>query len=116
MDTLHRQKVFLVLMLLFQNYPKPFNEGTKIKFQLLKDAEVEINIFNILGQKVNTLEHAQLAAGNHLIHWDGRNKSGYRAPSGIYFVRMVVKRKEKVDGMILDRIVYTKVRKMLFVK
>ena len=101
---------------LFQNYPNPFNEGTKIKFQLLKDAEVEINIFNILGQKVNTLEHAQLAAGNHLIHWDGRNKSGYRAPSGIYFVRMVVKRKEKVDGMILDRIVYTKVRKMLFVK
>jgi hypothetical protein len=101
---------------LFQNYPNPFNEGTKIKFQLRKDANVEIQIFNIHGQTLKTLVQEHLTAGNHLILWNGKNKYGDRAPSGIYFTRMVVKRKEKVDGMILDRVVYTKVRKMLFVK
>jgi hypothetical protein len=101
---------------LFQNYPNPFNQGTKIKFQLRKDANVAIQIFNIHGQTLKTLVQEHLTAGNHLILWNGRNRHGDRAPSGIYFTRMVVKRKEKVDGMILDRVVYTKVRKMLFVK
>jgi len=102
--------------ILDQNYPNPFNEGTKIRFHLLEDANVEIKIFNILGQTVNTLVNEQLTAGHHLIPWASRNNEGYRVPSGMYFVRMVVKRKEKVDSMVLDRVVYTKVRKMLLIK
>ena len=102
--------------ILDQNYPNPFNEGTKIRFHLLEDANVEIKIFNILGQTVNTLVNEQLTAGHHLIPWASRNNEGYRVPSGMYFVRMIVKRKERVDSMVLDRVVYTKVRKMLLIK
>ena len=102
--------------ILDQNYPNPFNEGTKIRFHLLEDANVEIKIFNILGQTVNTLVQTQLTAGHHLIPWISRNDDGYRVPSGVYFVRMIVKRKENVDRMVLDRVVYSKVRKMLLIK
>ncbi|MCB9248273.1 MAG: hypothetical protein H6613_06870 [Ignavibacteriales bacterium] len=37
---------------LFQNYPNPFNPSTKIKFSMPEDAKININIYNVLGEKL----------------------------------------------------------------
>jgi hypothetical protein len=72
-----------------QNYPNPFNPSTNIAFALPKAGKVEVSVYNVLGQEVNTLVSEELAAGEHTIVWDGRNSSGNAVSSGIYFYRIV---------------------------
>ena len=68
---------------LAQNYPNPFNASTAIKFDLPAGAHVSIDIFNVLGQKIQTLADADYAAGSHSVIW---NASG--VSSGLYFYRL----------------------------
>ncbi len=63
-----------------QNYPNPFNPKTAISYQLPAFSEVELSIFNILGQKVKTLVSKKQPAGNYKVEWDAAGFS-----SGIYF-------------------------------
>jgi len=83
---------------LFQNYPNPFNSTTVIPFDLPRQSEVELAVFNILGQKVADLTHGVLPAGSYSIPWDA---SGL--PSGIYFCQL------DVNGL-------SRVRKLLHLK
>jgi len=72
-----------------QNYPNPFNPATRISFSLPKAAEVRLEIFNILGQRIVTLLDGDLMrAGEHTVRWDGYIQSGHIAASGIYFYRL----------------------------
>jgi len=64
----------------FQNTPNPFNPTTSITFSLPEPGNVIITIFNINGQKVDTLSNGYLEAGRHTVNWDG---SGFSA--GLYF-------------------------------
>ncbi|MFQ6032962.1 MAG: T9SS type A sorting domain-containing protein, partial [Candidatus Zixiibacteriota bacterium] len=73
---------------LFQNYPNPFNPQTSIQFDLPKDTEVRLTIYNILGQKVKTLVDERLRAGHKQVLWDGKNEKGKEVSSGIYFYRI----------------------------
>ncbi|MCP4568802.1 MAG: T9SS type A sorting domain-containing protein [FCB group bacterium] len=73
---------------LSQNYPNPFNASTVIFFSLPFPDDVRIEIFNILGQKVSSLQNGYLPAGNHTVAWDGRDEFGARVGSGVYFYRM----------------------------
>jgi predicted phosphodiesterase len=68
---------------LFQNYPNPFNPMTMINYQLPMILEVEISIYNILGQKVATLIAEKQPAGRYQVEWDA---SGYA--SGVYICRL----------------------------
>ena len=86
-----------------QNYPNPFNPETTISYQLPKNSEVELSIYNIKGQKVKTLVHEVLPAGEHAIIWDGRNSNGNRVSSGIYFYKLEAGDYQKVKKMILLR-------------
>ncbi|MDZ4723369.1 MAG: FlgD immunoglobulin-like domain containing protein [candidate division Zixibacteria bacterium] len=72
-----------------QNYPNPFNPSTQIAFALPTASKVELSIFNVLGQKVNTVVDGDMPAGNHTVTWDGRNASGSSVSSGVYFYRIV---------------------------
>lgn len=72
-----------------QNYPNPFNPSTNIAFALPKAGKVEVSVFNVLGQQVNTLLSEELPAGSHTIVWDGTNDRGASVASGIYFYRIV---------------------------
>lgn len=69
---------------LAQNYPNPFNPSTKINFGLKKSTNVEINVYNILGNKVATLVNEFKPAGNHSVLFNAKNLS-----SGIYFYKIV---------------------------
>jgi hypothetical protein len=68
---------------LYQNYPNPFNPTTEISFALPNAANVKLEIFNIMGQRVATLIDQRLQAGNHSVVWDGS-----QVASGIYFYRL----------------------------
>lgn len=82
----------------FQNHPNPFNPATTIQFDLPYDAEVEIKIFNLLGQQVGTLLNRYLQKGHHQIQWSAENNPGEPLHSGIYFCRLQVKETEIENG------------------
>ena len=71
-----------------QNYPNPFNPNTTIAFNLGKAQASRLDIFNIRGQKVKTLIHQVLPAGEHRVSWDATDDLGKIQPSGLYFYRL----------------------------
>jgi len=65
------------------NYPNPFNPATEIAFTLPTAAEVRLEVYNLMGQKVTTLIDKQMNAGEHTCVWDGSDVA-----SGVYFYRL----------------------------
>ncbi len=84
--------------LLQQNYPNPFNPETTIEFYIPQRKKVEIEIFNLLGQKIVTLLNSELENGIHKIKF---NSSGLS--SGVYFYRMRTKEKIVTKKMVVMR-------------
>lgn len=66
-----------------QNYPNPFNPVTTIEYELPKKSYVEIHIYNIMGQLVETLVEQHQSEGSHSVKWYASN-----FPSGIYIYRI----------------------------
>jgi immune inhibitor A len=75
---------------LFNNYPNPFNAVTSISFQLLSDADISVDIYDINGRLINNLAEANFAAGYHKIDWNGRDRFGRELSTGVYFHRITV--------------------------
>ncbi|MCP4582112.1 MAG: alpha/beta fold hydrolase, partial [candidate division Zixibacteria bacterium] len=69
--------------ILSQNYPNPFNSSTTIEYTLNESSNVKLEIYDILGRKIETLLDEQQAAGHRKINW---NASQYS--SGIYFYKL----------------------------
>ncbi len=86
---------------LYANFPNPFNATTTIRFYLPKAAQVRLEIFNVLGQKIRTLKNAYLPSGHHQILWDGRGENGEMVSSGVYYYRMQAADFNKMKKMIL---------------
>lgn len=88
-----------------QNFPNPFNEMTNISVMIpdswLNGAEVELTIYNALGQKVKTLFSGQRFYGNFLMQWDGRNDQGVKVSSGIYLYQVRARDQHVVKKMFL---------------
>jgi len=68
---------------LHQNYPNPFNTHTIINYQLPKTSEVELSVFNLLGQKVAMLVSETQPAGSYEVEWDATGIEG-----GVYFYKL----------------------------
>ncbi|MEW6412116.1 MAG: choice-of-anchor V domain-containing protein [Candidatus Zixiibacteriota bacterium] len=73
---------------LSQNYPNPFNPTTTIEFSLPKRVEVELAVYNVLGQKIKVLHSGALAAGTYATEWDGTRADGAAMASGVYYYRL----------------------------
>jgi len=73
---------------LFGNYPNPFNPNTEIVFQVLKQTEITVAIYNAYGQKVWTKNLGQKEKGFYSVPWAGETTRGKPAVSGIYFYRV----------------------------
>jgi len=88
-----------------QNYPNPFNPSTTIEFNLSQNgfAKVKLEVFNMLGQKVQTLFNGVLNSGTYQFKWDGRNDAAQSVASGIYFYKLTVNQNVKIKQMVLIR-------------
>ncbi len=91
---------------LFTNYPNPFNPSTKIEFQIPKDAQVNLAIYNSLGQKVKELVNTNLSVGKYSVDFNAESASG-SLPSGLYIYRLTT------SGNLQN---YSEVKKMLLLR
>jgi hypothetical protein len=66
----------------YQNYPNPFNPTTSIRFDLKADAKVMVDVYNLLGMKVRSLNNGTMSAGTHEVPVDMS-----KMPSGVYYYR-----------------------------
>lgn len=78
-------------------YPNPFNPSTTVSFSLSGPASVELDIYNLKGQRVRRLEARNFPAGNHSTLFDGKDDTGSDLSTGIYLLRM------RYAGRILTR-------------
>jgi hypothetical protein len=78
------------------NYPNPFNSSTTIRYNLRTESPVTIDIYDILGRKVQTLLDVKEQAGSRQVNW---NAGGL--PSGAYFARLKAGEQSQTTKMIL---------------
>ena len=83
---------------LYQNYPNPFNPSTIIKYDLPAASNVKINVYNLLGQKISSLQDDFKPAGRYSIAFNALNLS-----SGIYFYTIESEGFKKVKRMVLAK-------------
>jgi len=86
---------------LSQNYPNPFNATTRISYDLPVDCNVKLEIFDLLGRKVNTLVDKYQAAGYWSMTWDGKDHDNQTAAAGMYFYRLQAGYNQDFKKMIL---------------
>ena len=73
---------------LANNYPNPFNPATTIKYALPQAADVQLTVYNVVGQPVRTLVADHQSAGRYVVEWDATNNNGHSLASGMYFYRL----------------------------
>ena len=101
---LARQYIGLPAMPQLQsNYPNPFNTSTTIRYQIIESGLVQLDIFDLVGQRTRSLISGIQEPGSYEILWDGANEQGMKVSTGIYLAKLQV-------GTFND------VRKMLLVK
>ncbi len=84
------------------NYPNPFNPTTTISFSVAQTSSfVNLEVFNIKGQKVKTLVDKILLAGKHSIVWNGIDNNSKNVASGIYFYKFKTDNFSKIKKMLL---------------
>ena len=89
-------------VLSLQNYPNPFNPSTTISFSINETDRVALDIYNVKGQKVNTLINNQIMeTGAHNVIWNGRDDTGRAVGSGVYFYKLSYRGQELTRRMML---------------
>ncbi len=85
---------------LFENYPDPFNDATRISYVLSQQSNILIKIFDISGDEVTTLVNSIQSPGKKVIRWDGSHKSGRSVSSGLYIYTILVNNHIKSGKML----------------
>lgn len=95
---------------LHQNFPNPFNPLTAVPYDVPEIADVKIDIYNILGQKVRTLVTGEHEPGFYRAIWNGKNDQGALVTTGVYIYRVTAL--SKASG----EVAFTKTRKLVLMK
>ena len=69
--------------ILSQNYPNPFNPSTKIKYSIPQTSQVQIKVYDVLGNEIETLVNEEKPVGMYELMWNATN-----LPSGVYFYQL----------------------------
>ena len=84
-------------------YPNPFNPITSIQYSIRETMFTQINIYNIIGQKIKTLVNAKLSPGTYNAVWNGRDEFNEIISSGVYFLKMTTPNNTKTIKLIFTR-------------
>ena len=79
-----------------QNYPNPFNSSTVISYSLPHAGEIEIAVYNLIGQKIQTLYDGNAEAGQHQLVWNAAGR-----PTGVYFARLKTQGQAETIRLVL---------------
>ena len=82
------------------NYPNPFNPATTIPVSVAGAGDVDVTIYNVLGQPVRKVWNGPLAAGEHGLAWDGRDGQGQAVAAGVYVYRLQVGDQTRIGKMV----------------
>ncbi len=88
---------------LMQNYPNPFNGETVIRFALAEHAQVELVVYDLLGQTVATLVDGFQERGVYSLAWDARSADGHELASGVYLYKMQIGTRIEARKLVLLR-------------
>ena len=90
---------------LYPVYPNPFNPATTIRFDMQKQANLNISIYNIQGQRIKTLVNEEYPAGsNFTVRWNGTDQYGQAVSAGVYLYKMTTSTGfQKIRKMVLVR-------------
>lgn len=83
-------------LVLYQNIPNPFNPTTEIKFALPNKSNIELSIYNLLGEKIRTLINETMPSGNHKIFFNAADLA-----SGVYLYVLIAEKSSTIKKMIL---------------
>lgn len=89
--------------ILQQNYPNPFNSKTKIEYVLDNRQNVELMIYDVLGQEITKLINEVKESGRYSVVWDGENEFGNTLPSGVFIYKIKAGEFTQAKKMILLR-------------
>jgi len=84
-----------------KNYPNPFNPETSITYTLTAPAAVNVQIYNMAGQLVQSYQMGYQNEGTHSVRWDGVMNGGQAAPSGVYIYRITAGDQSYSNRMLL---------------
>ena len=99
-----KPKAVILDFKLYQNYPNPFNPSTLIRYDIPADAQVSIDIYNAIGQKITNLFNGRKSMGRHEITWNAQPLS-----SGVYFMTI---KAQSLSGAQH----YHDIKKMIYIK
>jgi len=86
---------------LSQNYPNPFNPQTHIVYVLPRAGQVQLTVYNVMGQSVCRLVDEVQGAGEHAVTWHGQDGFGRAVASGIYFYQLTAGEFVETKKMLL---------------
>ena len=84
-------------------YPNPFRGRSTIHFSIPRSGRVDLDVYNILGQRVKTLVSGELSAGRHSVTWAGDDDRGGKVASGVYLYRLSAGGQSAVKRLALVR-------------
>jgi hypothetical protein len=99
---------FLSKFELLQNYPNPFNPITNIEYYIPRSSNVELTIYNILGQKVASLVSEKQQMGKYIVKWNASKHS-----SGMYFYKLTAQQTDGKKNMVTN---FTQIKKLVVIK
>lgn len=88
---------------LIGNYPNPFNPSTIIEFNLETGSTISIDIFNLLVQKIKSIQNGYLTNGKYSVKWNGKDEKGKSVGSGLYFARISDGKMSVTQKLILEK-------------
>jgi hypothetical protein len=86
-----------------QNFPNPFNSETLIRLALPASGEVELAVYNLVGQKMATLVRGTRQAGAYTVHWDGTDDQGRALATGVYLYHLRAGQQKETRRLLLIR-------------
>ncbi len=82
-------------------YPNPFNPSTTITYRIETANNLIVNIYDITGQLINTLQNGYQSQGWHSIIWNGTDNNNNQVPAGIYLEKITSNNTTKTTKLML---------------